>query len=263
MRYNETMGTLQKARICASCGEPITDALYLMEPDGSARCEPCYFRKTYLSGIVKRIEVSYLATIEAFVSAIDAREHETGRHSLRVTQFAVIIGHAFGIQDRDLVDLYCGALLHDIGKIGVPDAVLLKRGPLSKDEQDMMQKHPEIGHRIISHIGYLANASRIIICHHEHVDGSGYPKGLKGDEIPLGARVFAVADTLDALTVKRPYREPISFEDACGEIKAKTGNIYDPLAVKALEDAAGDLKDIIGKIVFEEDHLPHEHHRLI
>lgn len=254
------MGTALARRICASCGGTIRDPLYIQQPDGSVRCEPCYFRNTYLQGIVDRIEVSYLATIEAFVSAIDAREHETGHHSLRVTQFAVIIGHAYGLQGHGLVDLYCGALLHDIGKIGIPDAVLLKRGELSREEQDTMRKHPEIGHRIISHIGYLSNAADIILHHHEHFDGTGYPARLKGEDISINARVFAVADTLDALTVRRPYREPVPFDQAGQVIRNESGSIFDPRAVQAFFTAERDLREIIGKIVFDEASLPHEHH---
>jgi putative nucleotidyltransferase with HDIG domain len=189
-------------------------------------------------------------TLEAFVSAIDAREHEVGNHSLRVTEFSLVIGNACGVRGRELVDLYCGALLHDIGKIGVPDAVLHKTGPLTPDEQAVMHKHPDIGYRIISHIGYFSQAAEIIRSHHEHFDGSGYPRGLKGDDIPHGARVFAVADALDALTVKRPYREALSFEGALDEIVKESGKVFDPGVMQAALKAADELREYVGRIVF-------------
>lgn len=221
-----------------------------MRPDGTYRCEHCYFNDTYLAGVVHHIDTAYLVTLEAFVNAIDAREHEVGNHSLRVTEFSLIIANACEVRGRELVDLYCGALLHDVGKIGVPDAVLHKAGPLTVDEQAVMHKHPEIGYRIIGHIGYFSKAAEIIRSHHEHFDGSGYPRGLREDEIPHGARVFAIADALDALTVKRPYREALSFEEALEEIIKTSGKIYDPGVVQAALKAAEELKEYVGRIVF-------------
>ena len=179
---------------CPNCGTSIEENQYVRRRDGTFRCGHCYFNDTYLEGVVHRIDTAYLVTLEAFVNAIDAHEHEVGNHSLRVTEFSLIIANACSIKGRDLVDLYCGALLHDIGKIGVPDAVLHKAGPLNEQEQALMRQHPEIGYRIIGHIGYFSRAAQIIRTHHEHFDGSGYPRGLKGDAIPHGARVFAVAD---------------------------------------------------------------------
>lgn len=243
--------TKDEKQQCAHCGTEIEESRYIKALDGAYACETCYFRDTYLNGIVGQIETSYLATIEAFVSAIDAKEHEVGNHSLRVTQFAVITGRAYGIGGRDLVDLYCGALLHDVGKIGVPDAVLQKRGPLSEDEQAAMRRHPEIGYRIINHIGYLSKAAEIIRAHHEHFDGTGYPFGLKGAEIPLGARIFAVADTLDALTVDRPYQKAVLFEEAQGIILSNSGKLLDPAAVDAFVKASGELREFVGEIIFK------------
>ena len=234
---------------CPHCGAKIEDNRYIKRADGTYRCEHCYFADTHLEDVVDEIETSYLVTLEAFVSAIDAREHEVGNHSLRVTQFAMIMGHIHGITGRDLVDLYCGALLHDIGKIGVPDAVLHKEGPLTAEEQAIMHGQPEIGHRIISHIGYVANAAEIIRNHHEHFDGTGYPLGLKGFEIPVGARVFAVADALDALTVKRPYREALPFEEAQRTIMTASGQNFDPAVIDTFAKAANELKGYIGKIM--------------
>src|SRR5512135_3368957 len=134
---------------CPHCGTKIIENRYVMRLDGTYRCENCYFNDTYLAGVVHNIDTAHLVTLEAFVNAIDAREHEVGNHSLRVTEYSLIIANSCEVRGRDLVDLYCGALLHDIGKIGVPDAVLHKAGPLSAEEQTIMHKHPEIGFRII------------------------------------------------------------------------------------------------------------------
>lgn len=231
----------------------IEERRYVRRPDGAYRCEHCYFRDTYLEGVVHRMDTAYLVTLEALVAAIDAREHEVGNHSLRVTEFALIIGKAFGVAGRNLVDLYCGSLLHDIGKIGVPDAVLHKNGPLEPDEQAVMHRHPEIGRRIIGHIGYFAQAAEIVYSHHEHYDGSGYPRGLAGDAIPHEARIFAVADGLDAITVKRPYREPLSFDAALETIFGESGTLYDPAVLEVLLRTAPELQEYIGRVIISAE----------
>ncbi len=245
------MSTAQKhLHACPHCGHEIEEDRYVMRPDGSFRCESCYFNDTYLEGVVHRIDTAFLVTLEAFVNAIDAREHEVGNHSLRVTEYSLIVANACDVRGRDLVDLYCGALLHDIGKIGVPDAILLKEGPLNEEEQRVMRRHPEIGFRIIGHIGYFARAAEIIHSHHEHYDGSGYPRGLRGEDIPHGARVFAVSDALDALTVKRPYHEALTFEEALEVIIKSSGAVYDPSVIQAVLTVSDELKEYIGRIVF-------------
>jgi HD-GYP domain-containing protein (c-di-GMP phosphodiesterase class II) len=250
---------IQQGRVhtCPNCGMPIEEDRYVKRRDGTFRCEHCYFADTYLEGVVQRIETGYLVTLEAFVNAIDAREHEVGNHSLRVTEFSLVIGNACGVQGRDLVGLYCGSLLHDIGKIGVPDTVLLKAGPLNAEEQALMHKHPEIGYHIIGHIGYFAAAAEIIRTHHEHFDGSGYPRGLKGEEIPLGARVFAVADALDALTVTRPYHQAVSFDAAIEEIQRASGKDFDPAVVEGFLRALDELKEMVGRIIFNSKDIGH------
>jgi HD-GYP domain-containing protein (c-di-GMP phosphodiesterase class II) len=242
MTFSET------ARVCPNCGTAIDQNRYVVRPDGSYRCEHCYFKDTYLDGVVHGMETGYLVTLEAFVSAIDAREHEVGSHSIRVTEFSLVIGNTHGMRGRDLVDLYAGSLLHDIGKIGVPDVVLLKPGPLGPEEEAIMHKHPEIGYGIISHIGYFRRAAEIVRTHHERFDGSGYPRGLKGDEIPLGARVFAVADALDALTVTRPYHKASPFEEAVDIITAAGGTLFDPAVVQSFLSAIEELKGYIGRV---------------
>jgi HD-GYP domain-containing protein (c-di-GMP phosphodiesterase class II) len=124
-----------------------------------------------------------------------------------------------------------GALLHDVGKIAVPDQILLKPGKLTDQEWDEMRKHPESGYRIVKRIGFLKNAAEIVYTHHEKFDGSGYPRGLKGASIPLGARMFMVADVYDALTTERPYRSPMNYVEAAAEIRSLSGSHFDPVIV--------------------------------
>jgi HD-GYP domain-containing protein (c-di-GMP phosphodiesterase class II) len=243
----------EQVHACPNCGAAIEEDRYVRRPDGSYRCEHCYFTDTYLDGVVQRMETGYLVTLEAFVTAIDAREHEVGSHSLRVAGFSLVIGNAFGMRGRDLVDLYCGSLLHDVGKIGIPDAVLLKAGPLDPREQEIMHRHPEIGYGIIGRIGYFRRAAEIIRTHHEHFDGSGYPRGLKGEGIPRGSRVFAVADALDALTVTRPYHKAQPFDEVSDMIMAESGRLYDPAVVEAFLHASTELKAYIGKTLITMD----------
>jgi putative nucleotidyltransferase with HDIG domain len=245
----------EQLRACPNCGMPIEDSRYVRRPDGTYRCEHCYFNDTYLEGVVQHIDTAYLVTLEALVSAVDAREHEVGDHSLRVTEFSLIIGKACDVRGRDLVDLYCGALLHDIGKIGVPDAVLHKTGPLTPEEQTAMRRHPEIGFRIIGHIGYFARAAEIVRSHHEHFDGTGYPRGFAGERIPLGARIFAIADALDALTVKRPYRDALPYDAAVDTIMQETGSVYDPAVVQQAFKASDALRAYVGQIVIDSNDL--------
>ncbi len=247
------MDPAENMHACPTCGTPVEPDSTVRHRDGSFRCEHCYFTDTYLDGVVHRMETGYLVTLEAFVSAIDAREHEVGSHSLRVTEFSLVIGSAHGVRGRDLVDLYCGALLHDIGKIGIPDAVLLKQGPLDPKEQAIMHRHPEIGYGIIGHIGYFKRAAEIVRSHHEHFDGSGYPRGLKGNAIPLGARVFSVADTLDALTVTRPYHQAQPFAEVSAIIMEQSGRLYDPAVVESFLQASQELEEYIGKVLISLD----------
>jgi HD-GYP domain-containing protein (c-di-GMP phosphodiesterase class II) len=234
---------------CMHCKTEIHHDHYVKK-NGSYCCEKCYFRDRFLEKVFDNMEGTYLATIEAFVDAIDAREHEVGNHSHRVTQFALILAKKMGIIERGLVDVYCGSMLHDLGKIGIPDAILHKHGRLSKKEHAVMSRHPEIGYKIISHIGYLSKAAEIIYSHHEHYNGTGYPRGLKGNKIPLGARIFSVCDTLDALTVSRPYRKAIPFEKAKGKILSASGNLLDPNVIEGFLNAEEDIKEFVSKIVF-------------
>lgn len=178
------------------------------------------------------ISETYRITLEALVTALDARECETGSHSQRVVRFSLAIGDRLGVSGKDREDLARGALLHDIGKIGVPDHILLKPGRLTEEEWVEMRKHPEIGARIISGIEFLAPAAAIVLSHQERWDGHGYPQGLAGADIPLGARIFAIADTIDAITTDRPYRRGRAFAHARAELVKYAGTQFDPRVVE-------------------------------
>jgi putative nucleotidyltransferase with HDIG domain len=229
---------------CIACGNQIKDGL-LMKGKGPYCCERCYFRDRLLGDVIDKIEGIYLSIMESFIEAIDAREHEVKSHSIRVSQLSVILAKQIGVWGRDLIDIYCGALLHDIGKIGISDEILLKNTKLSREEQLRMQEHPEIGHRILCHIDYLVRAAEIVLSHHEHYDGSGYPRGLEREEIPLGARIFTVCDTLDAITVDRHYREAITFDQAMDYILFESGVLFDPGIVNMLYISENDMREFV------------------
>ena len=175
---------------------------------------------------------AYNATIEGWAYALDLKDEETEAHSQRVTKLTLQIARKMGIKDEQLVHVKRGALLHDIGKMGVPDAILLKPGPLTEEEWEIMRKHPAHVYEMLSRIEYLRPAIDIPYCHHEKWDGSGYPRGLKGKVIPLSARIFAVVDVYDALTSDRPYRKAWPEEDALALIKKDSGSHFDPEVVE-------------------------------
>lgn len=172
-------------------------------------------------------------TLLGLVSALDLREHNTSMHSLRVREYTELIAKQFGVDEKTRREIGVGALLHDVGKIAVPDQILLKPDKLTDAEWQEMRKHPEAGYRIVNRIGFLKNAAEIVYSHHERYDGKGYPRGLKGDEIPLGARLFMVADVYDALTSNRPYKSPLPHKEAMNEISRLSGLYFDPAIVKA------------------------------
>ncbi len=179
------------------------------------------------------VEESYKITLEALVMALDAREHETSAHSQRVREYTLTLARNFGLTHEDLIQLGRGALLHDVGKIGVKDSILLKPDKLTETEWVEMRKHPQIGYEILQNIEFLSPAAEIVLCHQERWDGNGYPNGLTGRDIPLGARIFAVVDTLDAMTSDRPYRKALSFDVAMKEIRSGAGKQFDPRVAEA------------------------------
>jgi putative nucleotidyltransferase with HDIG domain len=185
-------------------------------------------RTGQLRAALGRIERSYEDTLQALGAAIDLRDNETAGHSQRVCRYSLEIARAMGWSDKQLGSLARGAYLHDIGKLGVPDGILLKPGPLTVEERRLMQQHAQIGFDLVKDIPFLADAAEIVLMHHERFDGSGYPRGLKGEEILLSARVFAIADTLDAITSERPYQRAASFEFAKERIRQLSGAHFDP-----------------------------------
>jgi len=179
------------------------------------------------------LQRSYDETLVALTSALDARDRETEGHSRRVVEYTRLVAIRLGVGGHELAMISQGALLHDIGKIGVPDAVLHKPGPLTDEEWEIMRRHPQIGLHMVAGIEHLSEARTIILHHHERFDGRGYPLGLRGNAITHGARIFAVADTLDAITQDRPYRAARSFDEAREEILRVRGSQFDPEVVDA------------------------------
>ena len=190
-------------------------------------------RTAKLQQALAELELNYENTLEGLVAALDAREHETGNHSKRVAHYTLLLSDSYGIPKSDRLEIYRGAFLHDIGKIGISDMILLKPGKLSPPEWDEMRRHPLIGQNILEQIGFLGDAVRTVLSHHERFDGNGYPQGLKGDEIPVGARIFSVADALDTMTTDRPYRKALSYSTAREEIVRCSGTQFDPKVVEA------------------------------
>lgn len=219
--------------VCGMCGAPIPASPFMR--DGEAYCcEGCFLKRDEYQVVqIEHDGAVYLALAEALAAALDAREHETGLHSKRVACHTLVLARRFTADEALLQQVYWGALLHDIGKIGIPDSVLLKQGSLDAEEWQIMRTHPEIGHRILSGVPFMATAAEIVLSHEERFDGTGYPNGLRGEEIPLWARLFAVIDTLDAISSDRPYREGMSFDVARVEILRMGGTQFDPVAVDA------------------------------
>src|SRR5712664_3922674 len=185
-------------------------------------------RTAQLQAALRQIEGSYEDTLEALGAAIDLRDSETAGHSQRVCRYSLEIARAMSWSAKQLGSLARGAYLHDIGKLGVPDGILLKPGPLTADERTLMQQHVQIGFELVKGIPFLADAAEVILTHHERHDGSGYPRGLKAEEILLGARIFAVADSFDAITSDRPYRRASPFDAGRETIQREAGRLFDP-----------------------------------
>jgi putative nucleotidyltransferase with HDIG domain len=202
-------------------------------------------------------ERTYDATLTALTSALDFRDNETGGHSDRVVGYMELLLEQMNIHGADLATLRRGALLHDVGKIGVPDNVLRKPTALSESEWAVMKRHPEFGAQIISGIPFLEEVARIVRHHHERWDGMGYPDGLRGDRIPLGARIFAVGDSFDAMTSDRPYRRALSIEAAREEIRRCANSQFDPAVVNAF------LSIPVARLAEIADVAPHTHPRVV
>ena len=176
---------------------------------------------------------SYRATVRALSNAVEARDAYTGKHAERVAAYGIEIARVVGLPRPDAPELEFGFLLHDIGKVAVPDAILYKPGALTSEERALMARHPIVGAEIVGGIEFLAEASAVVRSHHERWDGMGYPDGLCGTSIPLAARVFAVADVLDALTTDRPYRPAFPLRQARAMIVEESGSHFDPEVIEA------------------------------
>jgi len=189
-------------------------------------------RTKQLQAAMRRIELTYDETLEALGAALDLRDTETAGHSERVRRYCLEMATAIGCSNEILKQISRGAYLHDIGKIGIPDSILLKEGKLTTEETATMQAHVRIGYDLVCRIAFLAPAAAIVLTHQERYDGTGYPQGLMGTEIPIGSRVFAVADTLDAMTSDRPYRRALPLSAARAEVLRESGRQFDPEVVR-------------------------------
>lgn len=189
-------------------------------------------RTKQLQTAMKRIEHTYDETLEALGAALDLRDTETEGHSRRVSRFCLEMAKTMACTAEQLKQVARGSYLHDIGKIGIPDSILLKPGRLNEEETAVMQTHARVGYDLVSRIGFLAPAAEIVLTHQERYDGTGYPQGLVGIEIPLGSRIFAVADTLDAMTSDRPYRLAMPLSAARAEIAREAERQFDPEVVR-------------------------------
>lgn len=192
-------------------------------------------RTAELDQALEAIENSYRMTLKALVQALETRDFETHGHSERVVTFSLRLGYELGLDKAALRDLELGALLHDIGKIGVPDAVLRKPAKLDEDEWNKMKLHPIHGQKILRNIPFLEGAARIVAQHHEKWDGTGYPVGMRGEDVDIGARIFSVVDAFDAMVSDRVYRKGCSYEDALAELERCAGTQFDPLIVEAFK----------------------------
>jgi len=217
---------------------------YLAERDRS--CE--------LAGALAELTATYESTVRGLAIAVEAKDEYTGGHLHRVSRYGMAITAVVAPEHTDDPQFEYGFLLHDVGKLVIPDAVLMKDGPLDDNEWEMMRAHPEAGRNILEHIPFLAGANEIVHCHHERWDGSGYPRGLKGEEIPLGARIFPLADVFDAMTTTRPYREALSVDEARRELERGSGTQFNPDAVEAFSSIGIDELELI-RTAARTDHL--------
>jgi putative nucleotidyltransferase with HDIG domain len=206
----------------------------------SQRTQELSIRNHELNCALEKLYVNYRATLRGLACALEARDNETRGHSDRVVAYCLRLGKQLNLSDQEMIALECGALLHDLGKIGVPDRILFKPGPLDDDEWVLMRRHVEEGARILSGIEFLADAAKVVYQHHEKFDGSGYLQGLGGEGIYIGARVFAVADAIDAFTSDRPYRAGRPFEALGEELQGCSGTHFDPRVVEAFDQVSLD-----------------------
>ena len=210
---------------------------------------------TLLEDLLKDLRESYEATLDAMVSAIESRDFETKHHCRRVQAYAVLLAERLGVNPEKMMEISYGALLHDVGKIGVPDSILLKPGKLTEEEWATMRNHTLIGYKMISRIKFLKGAADIVLYHHERWDGAGYPYGIAGEDIPIGARIFSVIDSFDAITSKRVYKEAVPIDLAKEEIERCSGEQFDPEVVEAFLSITND------ELIETRAHAEHTSHK--
>ncbi|MGQ9662850.1 MAG: diguanylate cyclase [Kiritimatiellia bacterium] len=215
-------------------------------------------RSVQLARTLEEVKASYEFTLEALVAMLDAREHQTGRHSIRVRELAVTLARHMGIRGKQLDTIASGALLHDIGKISIPDGILFRPGSLEPDEWKIVKKHSEIGYNILRTSPYLREAAEIVYAHQERYDGTGYPRGLKGDQICLGARIFAVVDAYDAMRSFRVYQKPMGEQAAVEEIRRNSGKQFDPAVVQAFLECQPELERVLQALSNDAVSAPHD-----
>jgi putative nucleotidyltransferase with HDIG domain len=198
-------------------------------------------RTAQLQSTLRSVEASYESVLLALASALDLRDGQTGGHSRRVCEYSIEIAKRLGCSEAQLKTLSHGALLHDIGKLAVPDSILLKPGPLTSEEWVVMRRHVETGYELVRRIPLLDEVAELVLTHHERFDGAGYPRNLRGEEIPLCARIFAVADAFDAMTTERPYQTPRPISQAIAEIRLEAGRQFDNQVVHAFLDVPAEV----------------------
>ena len=236
------VGRRARAQVADESVEELRDRLERVERAAAERQEQLQRYAADLREVFKReraraqeLRASYIATVRALSNAVEARDAYTGKHAERVAAFGVALASEAGLDVRSHPEIEFGFLLHDVGKVAVPDAVLFKPDRLDAHEYALITRHPITGAEILSDIAFLGEGILVVRHHHERWDGRGYPDGLGGDEIPLAARIFAVADTLDALTSDRPYRPSVSFRHARELIQSEAGAQFDPVVVEAFD----------------------------
>lgn len=205
-------------------------------------------KSSQLNDSLTEIKLSYEFTLESLASLLDAREKDYGQHSKRVRTLTELLGQRMGYNEEEVEKMGHGALLHDIGKIGVPDSILLKAGSLTDEEWQIMRRHPEIGYRILETSPYLGDVAEIVYSHHERYDGNGYPRRLSGEKICPGSRIFSVIDAYDAMRSTRIYRQALPPATVVAEIKKQRGTQFDPDVVDAFEKCHAEIESVFMQI---------------
>jgi len=230
---------------CHWCSKDLQPEKFLVRGGKFFCCEGCYLGELAAQANQQERNETYTVLAESLAIALDAREHETGLHSKRVACHTLVLARRFTGERDKLQQIYWGALLHDIGKIAIPDAILLKQDKLTDNEWRVMRTHPQRGYDIVAAVPFMQEAAQIILHHEERYDGKGYPDGLSEENIPWGARLFAVIDTLDAITNDRPYRKGKKFDVAKDEIVKLSGQQFDPQAVEAFLAEENVLREMV------------------